>query len=112
MKANNVHVFTIPPHTSHVLQALESTPYAQFKRLWEVNLLEYNASHRGRALNKVDFWDVFCPTWDKAMVPKNILSGFKNTGISPFDPTAIPESVLSPSMVTDRDNGNSCCLQC
>ena len=27
MKANNIHVFTIPPHTSHILQPLDSTPF-------------------------------------------------------------------------------------
>ena len=32
MKANNIHVMAIPPHTSHIIQALDSTPFAQFKK--------------------------------------------------------------------------------
>ena len=55
MKENNIHVFTIPRHTSHILQPLDSTPFAMFKRHWEVNLMKYNAAHHGRSLNKVDF---------------------------------------------------------
>ena len=30
MKANNIHVLAIPPHTSHIVQALDSTPFVQF----------------------------------------------------------------------------------
>ena len=31
MKENNIHVLAIPPHTSHLVQALDSTPFAEFK---------------------------------------------------------------------------------
>ena len=31
LRDNNIHVMAIPPHTSHVLQPLDSTPFAQFK---------------------------------------------------------------------------------
>ena len=31
MKANNIYVLAIPPHTSHIVQALDSTPFAQFE---------------------------------------------------------------------------------
>ena len=33
MKANNIHMLAIPPHTSHIIQALDSTPFVQFKKL-------------------------------------------------------------------------------
>ena len=65
----------------------------------------YNNSHSGRPLNKVDFWDVFVPSWNQAMVPKNIIAGFRRTGIYPFDPTAIPKTAMAPSLVTDKENG-------
>ena len=31
MKEMNIHVMDIPPHTRHIVQALDSTPFAQFK---------------------------------------------------------------------------------
>ena len=111
MKANNIHVFTLPAHTSHVLQPLDSTPFGQFKAHWERQLINYNQSHRGRALNKVDFWDVFCPAWNAGMQPKHIISGFRKTGISPYDPSVISASDLGPSNVTDKANGNGCTVQ-
>ena len=97
MISNNIEVLTIPPHTSHLLQALDSVPFTQFKK--------YNNSHSERPLNKVDFWDVFVPSWNQAMVPKNIIAVFWRTGIYPFDPTAIPKTAMAPSLVTDKENG-------
>ena len=34
MRDMNIHVMAIPPHTSHIVQVLDSTPFAQFKKLW------------------------------------------------------------------------------
>ena len=32
MRANGIEVLMIPPHTSHVLQPLDSIPFTQFKK--------------------------------------------------------------------------------
>ena len=102
MRANNIEVLTIPPHTSHILQPLDSSPFACFKTYWEANLRKYNNAHNGRPLNKVNFWDVFVPSWNNAMVSKNIMSGFRKTGVCPFNPGAIPLEAMGPSKVTDK----------
>ena len=47
MGANNIEIIIIPPHTSHILQALDSIPFAQFKKSWESNLMKYNTNHSG-----------------------------------------------------------------
>ena len=47
MRANNIEIITIPPHTSHILQALDSVPFAQFKKSWESYLRKYNTNHSG-----------------------------------------------------------------
>ena len=102
MKKHNVHVFTIPPHTSHLPQLLDKTPFAQFKIQWEKHLTQYNNENRGRCLNKVNFWDVFTPAFNAAMSLKNILSGFRKTGISPYNPSVIPIDQMGPSIVTEK----------
>ena len=109
MRDNNVEILTIPPHTSHLLQALDSVPFAQFKKWWEYHLMRYNNAHSGRSLTKPEFWEVFSPAWNSAMVPKNIISGFRKTGIYPHNPEAIPESAMAPSQITDKKNGENCC---
>ena len=110
MRANGIEVLTIPPHTSHVLQPLDSIPFAQLKKNWEKNLRRYNIAHSGRLLNKVDFWEVFSPSWNQAMTTKNIMAGFRNMGIYPYDPLAIPPSSMAPSEVTDY--GEKSCFWC
>ena len=100
----------IPPHMSHVLQPLDSILFAQFKKNWEKNLGRYNEAHSGRTLNKVDFWEVFSPSWNQAMTTKDIMAGFRNMGIYPYDPLAIPPSSMAPSEVTDY--GEKSCFWC
>ena len=46
MRANNVEILTIPPHTSHIIQPLDLVPFAQFKKSWENHLLKYNKSQQ------------------------------------------------------------------
>ena len=50
MKENNIHVMAIPPHTSHILQPLDSTPFAQFKCNWQAKLLEWNFTKGAKVL--------------------------------------------------------------
>ena len=41
MVANKIEVLAIQGHTSHVLLPLDSTPFANFKTNWNINLKEY-----------------------------------------------------------------------
>ena len=50
MISNNIEVLTILPHTSNLLQELDSVPFARFKEYWEHNLLKYNNTHTVDAL--------------------------------------------------------------
>ena len=36
------------------------------------------------------------------MSVKNIMAGFRNTGIYPYNPLAIPSTSMAPSEVTDN----------
>ena len=67
--------------------------------------MKYNSAHHGRSLNTVDFWDVFTLSFNSAMISKNILSGFRKTGISPYDTSAISIECLMPSQVTEKGDG-------
>ena len=41
MVRNKIEVLAIPAHTSHVLQLLDSTPFANFKMAWNSVLIKY-----------------------------------------------------------------------
>ena len=95
MKANNIHVMAISPHTSHIVQALDSTPSAQFKKLWQRYLSEYNFNTKAKILPKGAFWEGFWPAWSQAMTVANIQSGFRKTGIFPVNSEAIEKAKFS-----------------
>ena len=44
MRANNIEILTILPHTSHLLQPLDSVLFAQFKKYWESNIVRIRCS--------------------------------------------------------------------
>lgn len=102
MKSHNVHVLAIPAHTSHLLQPLDGPPFALFKRYWYEEMCEYSFKHAGLALPKEEFWVPFVPAWNKAMTVSVIQAGFRQSGIYPFDPTAITDADLGPSAPTDN----------
>ena len=101
MREHNIHVMAIPPHTSHILQPLDSTPFAQFKHNWQARLLEWNFETGAKILVNHCFFKVFWPAWQESMSEGNIQSGFCKTGIFPMNMGAILKTKFAPSQVTD-----------
>ena len=81
MKANNIHMLAILPHTSHFVEALDSTPFAQFKKLWQRHLKEWNFDNKVKCLPKGSFCEVFWTAYSCSMTVGNIQSGFRKTGV-------------------------------
>ena len=101
---NNIHILAIPPHTSHIVQALDSTPFVQFKKNWQCLLLDYNFNHQGQVVSKGDFLILVVPAWKHAMTVGRIQSGFRKTGIYPVNFEVINKTKFTPSEVTDSKN--------
>lgn len=57
----------------------------------------------GSQLNKASFCSLLNKAWD-AVNPENIKSGFKATGIAPFNPKAVPCAAFHPSTLTTPGN--------
>ena len=91
----------IPPHTSHILQLLDSTPFVQFKCNWQAKLLEWNFTKGEEVLANRFFFEVFWPAWRESMTVGNIQSIFHKTGIFPVNMSAIPKTKFARAQVTD-----------
>ena len=102
MTANKIEVLAIPGHTSHILQPLDSTPFANFKTNWNIQLREYLFQNVGMGMPKHDFWIPFVPAWRKSLTVAAIQSGFQKTGIFPVNRNVIKISDLGPSGATDN----------
>jgi hypothetical protein len=90
MKLNNIHVFSLPPHTSHILQPLDKSPLGAFKRYWAAELRAYTNSVAGRRLDNNNFFQVFTPAWSSGMSTATCQAGFRTTGLFPVNLAAIP----------------------
>ncbi|SLM34678.1 hypothetical protein LPUS_03585 [Lasallia pustulata] len=42
------------------------------------------------------FWNVFWPAWKLAFTPKNIASGYAETGIFPYNPSLVLDVIIKP----------------
>jgi hypothetical protein len=85
MKANNIAVASLPPHTTHLLQPLDDVPFANLKKVWNSKLLDKNEGVVGRQLSKEEVMHLFFESWTEAVTPETVKAGFRNTGIWPAD---------------------------
>lgn len=74
--------FSLPPHTSHVLQPLDIAVFSPIQNAYgnEVNKIP-------TAITKNQFPNIFCIAKNKAYTVSNIKSDFHKTGIWPLDPS-------------------------
>lgn len=91
MRRNNIHVFSLPTHTSHILQPLDKCPLGVFKRSWASELRKFHQSVGGRRLDYNEFFLVFSPAWSAAMTTSTCQSGFRISCLFPINMNAIPE---------------------
>lgn len=102
MTANNVHVFCFPPHTSHLLQPADVSIFKSLKSNWTTEGLKFTRDTGGKKVGRQHFFNVFTPAWERSISTENIQSGFRKTGIFPFNHQAIPKSAFLPSLTTER----------
>lgn len=94
----------LPSNTTHELQPLDKAVFKAFEHFWDCEVLKYWRSHPERAITKARFGLVCTPAYNQALTVTNIASGFRATGIYPFDPNVIPEEAYGPSTITFHDD--------
>ncbi|XP_063225877.1 uncharacterized protein LOC134532841 [Bacillus rossius redtenbacheri] len=100
-KTNGVTILTLPPHTSHRLQPLDVSCYGPFKTYY-AGALQSVIFRKALPVTIYNIAECVSTAHDRALHPSNIKSGFKKTGIFPFDRHIFTEDDFAPSQVTDR----------
>ena len=101
-KENGVIILSFPPHCSHKLQPLDRTVYGPLKKYYNQASDNWLASHPGKTITIYDIPELVKISLPLAATIDNIQSGFRVTGISPFNDNIFPESEFSGSYVTNR----------
>ena len=101
---HEVTIVTLPPHCSHWLQPLDISVYGPFKTYFNSACQSWMLSNAGQPLMIYNLASLSSIVYYHAFTPSksNITSGFKKTGIVPFDEHIFPEDVFLSSMVTDQ----------
>jgi len=93
---HRVHLIGYPTHATSLLQALDVSVHAPFKKEVSrlINLLDNEKEPL--SVNRL-IRDVIIPAWRLTFSPENIKAGFKATGVEPRNANAIDRSKLTQS---------------
>lgn len=101
-KENGVTLLTIPPHTSHKLQALDVSVFGPFQNYYNSAADSWMYRNPGQTLTIYHVAELVGQAFEKAMTPTNIKSGFRKTGIFPLDRDIFTDEDFFTSEVTNR----------
>ena len=103
-KVSGVTILTLHPHCSHKLQPLDVGVFSSFKAYYYSAMDSRLLQKPGVPLTIYDVAGIVNIAHQRSMTPSNISSGFKKSGIFPFDANIFNEDDFAPSYVTDRPN--------
>ena len=86
---HNIILFFFPPHASHVIQPLDVAVFGPLKKWYNQEVSGFSRRYNGLQITKHQFLTLFDPAWQKCISsPQNPISGFRKTGLIPFNPNA------------------------
>ena len=86
---HKVTIFCLPPHTTHECQPLDCSLFKPLKDYWRQECHKFYFKNPRSVISKLNFNSVFREAWLSAITPANVISGFRNTGVYPFNRHAI-----------------------
>jgi hypothetical protein len=83
---SGLDIVSLPSHTSHALQPLDVSCFKPFKTAFRQIRDSWTLINKGKKVQKQDLCEWTAQALQKVLSSKNITSGFKKTGIWPFNP--------------------------
>lgn len=100
--AHRIIVAVFPPHSTHRLQPLDVSLFGPLSTAYTNRLVQWTSKTQGlTGLSKREFWVLFWGALEASFTPENIASGWRRTGLKPFDPDVVLSQV---SKNTDDDS--------
>ena len=91
-------LFCLPPHTTHLLQPLDNGSFSSLKSHWRRECQRFYAQNPGKVISRRNFMGVFQKAWVQGMSISNVIGCFRATGVYPVDRRVPPLSQLSQEM--------------
>jgi hypothetical protein len=96
---NNIRLFFLPPHTSHVTQPLDLTCFSPIKTRYRKDIQELAALDDSAKVKKERFISAYNKARIDSLTSRTIRNGFKAAGLVPFD----PEKALNSKFVIEAE---------
>jgi hypothetical protein len=84
-RENGIEMVSLPPHTSHKLQPLDRSFFKPLKSAFNTACSSWLRSHPGRRITVDQLGELFNTAYLKAATMENAVSGFRCSGIVPFN---------------------------
>ena len=97
-RSESVDLYTLPSHTSHILQPLDVAVYGPMKAAWREILQQYKLETRASNADKKNFTALLSKLWDRSLTPAQLRAGFRATGIYPFNRKAVSDAKIATSI--------------
>ena len=101
-RASDIHLLCLPAHTSHILQPLDIGVFRSFKANYSKMCRKYIVEHPGRVVTSDQIAALVAQAWPHSFTPLNIMSGFKKSGIFPFNPGEVSDRMLAPAKAVHK----------
>lgn len=104
--ANGIIMLSFPPHCSHKLQPLDRSVFGPFKKAVNTACDGWMRTNPGKPMTIYDIPSIVATALPRAITQTNIQSGFRCSGIHPYNRDIFSDLDFEPSYVTDRPNLN------
>ncbi|CAH1961310.1 unnamed protein product [Acanthoscelides obtectus] len=101
---NNIILLCLPSHTTHYLQPLDRAFFKALKSYYYNACNSYIKMNPNRKISRLVFGGLLSKAWVQASTTDNAISGFRSTGIIPFNADAIPEYAFLTSASGQQEN--------
>jgi hypothetical protein len=112
---HRIIVAVFPPHSTHRLQPLDVSLFSPLSTAYTNQLVRWTAKTQGLiSLSKREFWTLFWSAFEASFSPENIASGWRRTGLLPFDPQVVLSQIAKieeEDPDTGSDSADSLALQ-
>lgn len=99
---NGVVLLTLPPHCAHYLQPLDRTVFGALKKFIHSFSHIWITDNPGKTIKIHDLSGVVDDLYMIGLTRPNIISGFRSTGIYPFNRDVFTDIDFMLSYVTDQ----------
>jgi len=102
-RENNVTIISLPSHNTHTMDMMALWQLTQSLNVNYNKLVQaWHREHQGRPVTEAEFGELFNGAYGVAATVKNATSGFRASGIFPFEPYIFCDEDFIASCATDR----------